>query len=78
MATLMDIRDALALQGRLEASQLSQQLGLPLPLVSAMLSRLEQMGRVKRITESAEACLTGSCKNCPQGLACTRQLWMLC
>jgi len=78
MATLMDIRDALALQGRLEASQLSQQLDLPLPLVTAMLGRLEKMGRVKRIAETAEACLTGSCKNCPEGLACHRELWILC
>lgn len=41
MASLIDIRNALALQGRLEASQISQQLATPLPMVTAMLGDLK-------------------------------------
>jgi len=77
MATLMDLRNALALQGRLEASQLSLQLSTPLPMVTAMLMRLEAMGKAQRIVEDANACLTGSCKNCPEGQSCSKELWTL-
>jgi len=77
MAGLIEIRDALALQGRLEAAQISQQLATPLPLVNAMLSRLEAMGKVVRVTEDASGCLTGSCKSCPEGQKCARELWAL-
>ena len=77
MATLMDIRNALALQGRLEARQLSQQLATPLPMVMAMLMRLEDMGKAQRITEDASACLSGSCKHCSEGKDCSKELWSL-
>ncbi|MBS0848254.1 [Fe-S]-dependent transcriptional repressor FeoC [Citrobacter sp. JGM124] len=77
MATLMDLRNALALQGRLEASQLSQQLTIPLPMVLAMLTRLEAMGKAQRVTEDSSACLTGSCKHCPEGQSCSKELWSL-
>ena len=42
MAGLLQIRDALALHGNVQALQLSRQLAAPLPLVQAM---LEQIGR---------------------------------
>jgi ferrous iron transport protein C len=42
MASLIEVRDMLALQGRMEASQLSAQLHTPQPLIDAMLSRLER------------------------------------
>lgn len=77
MATLMDLRNALALQGRLEASQLSQQLTTPLPMVMAMLMRLEDMGKAERIIEDANDCLSGSCKHCPEGKSCSKELWSL-
>lgn len=77
MATLMELRDALALQGRLEASQLSQQLSTPLPMVMAMLARLEAMGKAQRITDASSTCLTGSCKHCPEGKNCSKELWSL-
>ncbi len=78
MATLVDIRNTLALQGRLEASQLSQQLTTPLPMVMAMLMRLEDMGKAERIIEDAHNCLSGSCKRCPEGKDCSKELWTLC
>ena len=51
MATLIEVRDLLALQGRMEASRMSERLATPLPLINAMLARLEAMGRIKRVTE---------------------------
>ncbi|RPH28720.1 [Fe-S]-dependent transcriptional repressor FeoC [Buttiauxella warmboldiae] len=77
MASLIEIRDALALQGRLDAIQISQQLATPLPLVNAMLGRLEAMGKAIRITEDPSDCLTGSCKSCPEGKKCIREVWAL-
>ena len=77
MASLIEVRDMLALQGRMEASQLSTQLHTPQPLIDAMLSRLEAMGKVMKIDEEPDGCLTGSCKSCPEGKACLRQWWAL-
>ena len=66
MASLMEVRDMLALQGRMEAKQ---------PLIDAMLERMEAMGKVVRISETSEGCLSGSCKSCPEGKAACRQEW---
>ena len=77
MASLIEIRDALALQGRMDAKQISQQLATPLPLVNAMLSRLEAMGKAMRSIEDPSDCLTGSCKSCPEGKKCIREVWAL-
>lgn len=77
MATLIEVRDLLALLGRMEASQLSDVLATPLPLIDAMLTRLEAMGRAKRVTEDLSGCLSGSCKRCPQGNACQKTFWTL-
>lgn len=77
MASLIEVRDLLALRGRMETSQLSAALHTPQPLIVAMLSRLEAMGRAVRVQEEAEGCLTGSCKSCPQGKACLQEWWML-
>lgn len=78
MASLIEVRDLLALQGRMEASQLSLALHMPKALIDAMLARLEAMGRAVRVEEEASGCLTGSCKACPEGkAACSREWWML-
>ncbi|MDR9890156.1 [Fe-S]-dependent transcriptional repressor FeoC [Pseudenterobacter timonensis] len=77
MASLIEVRDLLALQGRMEASQLSHALHAPRPLIDAMLARLEAMGRAMRIREEADGCLSGSCKSCPEGKACLREWWTL-
>jgi hypothetical protein len=34
-----------------------------------MLERMEAMGKVVRISETSEGCLSGSCKSCPEGKA---------
>ena len=75
MASLIDVRDMLALQGRMEAKQLSARLQTPQPLIDAMLERMEAMGKVVRISETSEGCLSGSCKSCPVGKAACRQEW---
>ncbi|EKT4323038.1 TPA: [Fe-S]-dependent transcriptional repressor FeoC [Klebsiella pneumoniae] len=75
MASLMEVRDMLALQGRMEAKQLSTRLQTPQPLIDAMLERMEAMGKVVRISETSEGCLSGSCKSCPEGKAACRQEW---
>ncbi|EOZ5145147.1 [Fe-S]-dependent transcriptional repressor FeoC [Klebsiella pneumoniae] len=75
MASLMEVRDMLALQGRMEAKQLSARLQTPQPLIDAMLERMEAMGKVVRISETSESCLSGSCKSCPEGKAACRQEW---
>jgi len=78
MASLIEVRDLLALQGRMEASQLSLALHTPKALIDAMLARLEAMGRAVRVEEEASGCLTGSCKACPEGkTVCSREWWML-
>ena len=75
MASLMEVRDMLALQGRMEAKQLSARLRTPQPLIDAMLERMEAMGKVVRISEMSEGCLSGSCKSCLEGKAACQQEW---
>ncbi|MDU6925806.1 [Fe-S]-dependent transcriptional repressor FeoC [Franconibacter helveticus] len=77
MASLITVRDLLALQGRMEARRISEMLSLPLARVAAMLEQLEAMGKARRVQEEPGACLSGSCKNCPEGKACLRELWMV-
>jgi ferrous iron transport protein C len=64
MASLLQIRDALALQGSAQAQQLSRQLATPLPLVEAMLERLTDIGKVERIEQENSECLSNSCNSC--------------
>ncbi len=77
MAGLLQVRDALALLGSAQAQQLSQSLATPLPLVQAMLDRLAAMGKVERIEQDDGACLSGSCKGCPQGQGCSTVFYRL-
>ncbi|CAM3515021.1 MULTISPECIES: [Fe-S]-dependent transcriptional repressor FeoC [Yersinia] len=77
MASLMQLRDTLALNGCMEASQLSQQLAAPLPLVEAMLERLIAMGKLERIEQDNSGCLSGSCKSCPEGQKCNTVVYQL-
>lgn len=76
MASLIELRDMLALQGKMEASVLSAALHTPRPMIDAMLSRMEALGKVRRIQEEP-SCLSGQCQRCPQGKACLREWWAL-
>ncbi|WON76757.1 FeoC-like transcriptional regulator [Serratia sp. UGAL515B_01] len=75
MTSLLQIRDALALQGSAQAQQLSRQLATPLPLVEAMLERLTAMGKAERVEQDASQCLSGSCKSCPEGQGCSTVIY---
>jgi len=77
MASLIQVRDLLALRGRMEAAQIGQTLRTPQPMVDAMLKQLESMGKAIRIQEEPGGCLSGSCKSCPEGKACLREWWCL-
>ncbi|AFJ45354.1 [Fe-S]-dependent transcriptional repressor FeoC [Shimwellia blattae] len=78
MATLIEVRDLLALRGRLEAGQISQLLNTPRPMVDAMLDRLAAMGKATTVTDDLSGCLHGSCKECPDGKKCQPVWWTLC
>lgn len=69
MTTLIQVRDSLALAGRADARQLSQQLKAPQPLVQAMLERLVAMRKAETVEED-DSCLSGSCKSCADGKKC--------
>ncbi|EPQ0971013.1 [Fe-S]-dependent transcriptional repressor FeoC [Citrobacter farmeri] len=77
MASLIQVRDLLALQGRMEAEEISRTLHTPQPMIDAMLNQLETMGKATRIQEGPDGCLSGSCKSCPEGKACLREWWAL-
>lgn len=76
MASLFEIRDMLALHGKMEASAMSAALHTPLSMVEAMLSRMEALGKVRRVQEEPGGCLSGQCRQCPEGKACLREWWM--
>ncbi len=73
MASLIQVRDLLALRGRMEATQISHTLHAPQLMIDAMLNQQEIMGKAARIPEEPDGCLSGSCKSCPEGKACLRE-----
>lgn len=75
MASLIEVRDCIALNGRADARLISHQLNMPEPLVQAMLERLTLMGKLQEV--DIEGCLTGSCKSCPEATACQTKLYQL-
>ncbi|MEX3027226.1 FeoC-like transcriptional regulator [Proteus sp. STS61-E] len=75
MASLIEVRNCIALNGRADARLISHQLNMPEPLVQAMLERLTLMGKLQEV--DVEDCLTGSCKNCPEATACQTKLYQI-
>ena len=45
MASLIQVRDLLALRGRMEAAQISQTLNTPQPMINAMLQQAGKHGQ---------------------------------
>lgn len=72
MATLLQLRDALALRGQADATQLSAQLSLSSAMTQAMLDRLIIMGQVERVDTAPidKNAVSGGCKHCPQNRRC--------
>ncbi|MBK4716115.1 MULTISPECIES: FeoC-like transcriptional regulator [Tenebrionibacter/Tenebrionicola group] len=78
MAGLKEVRDLLALRGRLETQQISQLLATPLPRIEALLSHLERMKLAVRVSPASDdACFPGSCRRCPQRKSCLSEQWTL-
>lgn len=75
MASLIQVRDCVALNGRADARLISHQLNLPEPLVQAMLERLALMGKLEEV--DIEDCFSGSCKSCPESTACHTKLYQI-
>ncbi|WP_159567019.1 FeoC-like transcriptional regulator [Budvicia diplopodorum] len=76
MVSLIDVRDAVALNGIAELQQLSRQLKVHPQMLQAMLQQLESMGKIERI-EPDDACLTGQCKSCPDGEKCLSESYRI-
>ncbi len=75
MASLIEVRDCIALNGRADARLISHQLNMPEALVQAMLEWLTLMGKLQEV--DVEDCLTGSCKSCPEATACQTKLYQI-
>lgn len=75
MASLIEVRNCIALNGRADVRLISHQLNMPEPLVQAMLERLTLMGKLQEV--DVEDCLTGSCKSCPEATACQTKLYQI-
>nr|WP_314266558.1 FeoC-like transcriptional regulator [uncultured Moellerella sp.] len=76
MASLLQIRDLVALHGQADIRFISHQLSMPVPLVQAMLEQLVAMGKVEKIDISK--CLTSSgCRSCPEGQKCANDIYQL-
>ncbi len=69
MASLIQVRDLLALRGRMEAAQISQTLNTPQPMINAMLKQLEsrekQCGFRKNLTAVFPAVVKAARKEKP-------------
>ncbi|WP_323840181.1 FeoC-like transcriptional regulator [Photorhabdus africana] len=75
MISLLQVRDAVALNGRADAKLLSHQLSASLSMIEAMLEQLTVMGKLEKI--NATACLSGSCKQCPETQKCDTAVYRI-
>ncbi|WP_118985165.1 FeoC-like transcriptional regulator [Photorhabdus sp. CRCIA-P01] len=75
MISLLQVRDAVALNGRADAKLLSHQLSVSLSMVEAMLEQLTVMGKLEKI--DATACLSGGCKQCPEAQKCDTAVYRI-
>ncbi|UBX50574.1 FeoC-like transcriptional regulator [Providencia alcalifaciens] len=76
MASLLQVRDLIALYGQADIALLSSQLNAPAALVNAMAEKLVSMGKIEKVDVSA--CLTGtSCKGCPESSACSHFVYKI-
>lgn len=75
MASLIQVRNCVALNGRADARLVSHQLHMSESLVQAMLERLKMMGKLQEV--DVESCFSGSCKSCPESTACQTKVYQL-
>lgn len=79
MATLLQIRDTIALHGRMELQQLCGKVNDTPAMVQAMLLRLEQMGWVTKINieEQDNPCEQGGCQACISKKKCITVIYQI-
>ncbi|MGV7963324.1 FeoC-like transcriptional regulator [Photorhabdus tasmaniensis] len=75
MISLLKVRDAVALNGRADARLLSRQLCASVQMIAAMLEQLVVMGKLEKV--DATACLSGSCKQCPEIQKCDTAVYRI-
>ncbi|MCW7761322.1 FeoC-like transcriptional regulator [Photorhabdus luminescens] len=75
MISLLQVRDAVALNGRADAKLLSHQLCASVQMIAAMLEQLTVMGKLEKI--DATACLSGGCKQCPETQKCDTAIYRI-
>lgn len=75
MSSLVAICDTLALNGELEARQISCQLALAPSRVEAMLAQLLRMGRVTQLKKVSQT--KTACQGCPENSQCSKVVYRL-
>ncbi|NHB96891.1 FeoC-like transcriptional regulator [Photorhabdus stackebrandtii] len=75
MISLLKVRDTVALNGRADARLLSRQLRASVQMITAMLEQLTVMGKLEKV--DATACLSGSCKQCPETQKCDTAVYRI-
>ncbi|MGP1928801.1 MAG: FeoC-like transcriptional regulator [Arsenophonus sp. NC-WZS1-MAG3] len=76
MISLLQIRDMVALYGRMDAYQISQKFSASLPIIEAMLDKLADMGKLEQIYQSS--CLSDySCKQCSEIKKCNLKIYQV-
>lgn len=76
MISLLQVRDMVALYGRMDAYQISQKFSASLPMIEAMLDKLTAMGKLEQIDQLS--CLTGdSCKLCTEIKKCNLKIYQV-
>lgn len=63
MASLLKVRDTVALHGRIELNQLCREVNGSPAMVLAMLERLEQMGCVEKVEDIDNGCVSAAAKD---------------
>lgn len=63
MVSLLQIYNAITLQGRVELQQISRQFNAPPALVAAMLQQLQHAGKITQVVEYG-GCVS-RCSSCP-------------
>lgn len=69
MPTLIQVRDTIALHGRVEFNRLCHEVNGAPTLVQAMLDRLMQMDIIEKIENNDNGCINGGCRTCPESQA---------
>lgn len=77
MTDLFKIRSAIALNGMMDAPQLSRLLDTPLPLMEAMLLQLASMGKIKPVEQHNNGCMVGHCKSCLHNKGCHKTYYKM-